>query len=85
MIGNFRFPRRIRNLSYAPEKEVLSITFHTGKTQEYCNFPSSAYQRLESSSDQDEFYDEKIYGNYQISQHNRSKDTDETLTKVYHR
>ena len=83
MTGNFRFPRRIKNLSYAPKKEVLSITFLTGKTQEYCNFPGNVFQRLESSSDQDEFYDENIYGNYQIGQCNESKYTNGIRSRVF--
>lgn len=85
MTGNFRFPRRIRNLSYAPENKVLSITFHTGITQEYCNVPSNVHQRLESSSDQDEFYDENIYGNYQIGQYDGPKDTNGMRLRVFHR
>ena len=85
MTGNFRFPRRIKNLSYVPENKVLSITFHTGKTQEYCNFPGNVFQRLESSSDQDDFYDEKIYGNYQISQYNGSNDTNGMRLRVFHK
>jgi hypothetical protein len=64
MIGNFLFPRRIKNLSYNPEKEVLSITFQTGKTQEYCDVPRDVYHKLEISPD--EYYGENIYGNYQL-------------------
>ena len=85
MTGNLRFPRRIKNLSYAPEKEVLSITFLTGRTQEYCDFPGNVFQRLESSSDQDGFYDENIYGNYQIGQYDGLKDTNGTRLRVFHR
>ena len=81
MTGNFLFPRRIKNLSYNPEKEMLSITFQTGKTQEYCNVPDRIYQKLELSPD--EYYDENIYGNYQINRSNWSNDNQSTRTKVF--
>jgi len=60
------FSRRIKNHSYDQDKEMLSITFQTGTTQVYCNVPGNVYQELESSPDQNEYYNENIYGNYQL-------------------
>jgi len=85
LTGNFRFPRRIKNFSYEPETEVLSITFHTGNTQEYCNVPDIVYQNLESSPDQNEYYDANIYGNYQLCQSKGSNDNYGIRLKIFHR
>jgi hypothetical protein len=65
-IGELLFSRRIKNHSYDQEKEMLSITFQNGATQDYCKVPGNVYQELESSLDQNEYYDENIYGNYQL-------------------
>ena len=66
MSSTMLFPRRIKFHSYDPDEGVLSITFFIGNTQEYCKVPRGVYQKLKASTDQNEYYDENIYGNYQI-------------------
>ena len=66
MASSLLFSRRIKVHSYDPENGVLSITFDTGNTQNYCEVPGKVYQKLKSSSDQNGYYDENIYGNYSI-------------------
>ena len=63
---NLRFFRRIKNYSYDQEKQILSITFQSGTTQNYCKVPGRVYKEMESSPDQNEYYDKNIYGNYQL-------------------
>ena len=74
MTGSFLFPRRIKNRSCDPEKEVLAITFQTGKTQEYCG-------ELELAPD--EYYDENIYGNYQLNGHDCTNGNQNIRTRVF--
>ena len=64
MLNNLLYARRILNLDYDPGKEVLSLTFQTGVTHQYNQVPDSVFQKLESSTDKNEFYDRNIYGLY---------------------
>lgn len=67
MTYDLLFSRRIKELSYNPETGVLSITFRTGVTQDYSQVSDRVFQKLQSSSDQNKYYDENIYGNYPIA------------------
>jgi hypothetical protein len=66
MSDNLRFFRKIKLFSYNPESGVLTITFHTGVTQDYSQVSGRVFQKLQTSPDQNRFYDENIYGNYPI-------------------
>lgn len=63
---NLRFSRHIKTLNYDNSKEMLSIYFCTGNTQNYCKVPDNIYKELESSLDQNGYYNNNIYGKYQI-------------------
>jgi hypothetical protein len=65
-LNNLLFARRIKNLDYNSGKEVLSVTFQTGVTHNYSQVPGRIYQRLESSTDKNEFYNQNIYGLYPV-------------------
>lgn len=60
------YNRRINSLSYDTVKELLSITFRNGSTQDYCKVPGKVYRKLKSASDQNKYYSRNIYGNYQL-------------------
>lgn len=66
MKNHLKFYRQIKTLDYDAAREVLSIDFRSGNTQNYCKVPDNIYQELESSPDQNRYYDKKIYGNYPI-------------------
>ena len=66
MLRNLLYVRRILNLNYDIGNEVLSVTFQTGVTHNYSQVPDRVFQKLESSPDKNEFYDENIYGVYPI-------------------
>lgn len=66
MSNNLRFMRKIKIFSYNPEKGVLTITFHTGITQDYSQVSDKVFQRLRSSLNQNKYYDKNIYGIYPV-------------------
>lgn len=74
--------RRINTLTYDAGNEVLSITFQTGSTQRYCKVPGKVYRQLEKASNQNEYYNKNILGNYPIGQCDLSPyDPDKTTLK----
>ena len=64
--NGLRFFRRIKNHYYDQENQMLSIAFHNGTTQNYFKVPGKVYRGLESSLDQNEYYNKNIYGIYRL-------------------
>lgn len=66
MTNSLRFSRSIKNHSFDQENGILTITFQNGNTQDYCKVPVKVYKGLESSPDQNEYYNQNIIGNYEL-------------------
>ena len=66
MLNNLLFARRIQYIDYDSENGVLPITFSTGVTHHHSQVPDGVFQKLESATDKNRFYNENIYGAYPI-------------------
>lgn len=66
MTNSLCFSRSIKSYSYDQENGILTITFQNGNTQDYCKVPVKVYKGLESASDQNEYYNHNIFGDYEL-------------------
>lgn len=64
MANDLLYCNRINNLSYDAGNEVLSVNFYTGNIRDYSNVPDTVYRKFESSTNQNKYFENKIYGKY---------------------
>lgn len=66
-MARFLFSRKIKQSSYDPETNVLTIEFNTGSTYKYAGVPPKVFEEFKIAKSPDEYYDEAIYGIYALA------------------
>jgi hypothetical protein len=64
MSGRLLFSRRIRKYRYDPENNMLVIEFSGRIVKKYGGVPPQLYEGLSKTEDPDQFYQEKIDGQF---------------------
>jgi hypothetical protein len=60
------FSRKIISVNYDPGTETLEISFNTGSVYVYANVPESLYDTLKLTKNPDLFFDQKIFGQFEL-------------------
>lgn len=60
------FSKKIADIDYDTENEVLKIKFNDGITRRYYGVPQKIYEDLKNASDQNKYFHKTIDGHFSI-------------------
>lgn len=63
---SYQFTRKIKDISYDKSSKQLSISFDAGISKIYLSVPHKTYDELSKASNQNQYYQDKIDGQFRI-------------------